>query len=151
MQNIVKCTHKNLIDWLNLRKALWPESSETKHLKEISEIIESQHHAAFMFKVREGEYVSLIELSLRFDYVNGCETSPVAFLEGIYTTSSHRQQGIANMLISHACLWAKEHNCQEIASDTHISNLISQKLHHFLTLPMSSLNAIRSTAMHQMG
>ncbi|CDH04505.1 hypothetical protein XBO1_1300079 [Xenorhabdus bovienii str. oregonense] len=34
---------KNLIDWLNLRKPLWPESSETKHLKEISEIIESQH------------------------------------------------------------------------------------------------------------
>ncbi|CDH26460.1 Aminoglycoside N(6')-acetyltransferase type 1 (fragment) [Xenorhabdus bovienii str. kraussei Becker Underwood] len=36
------------------------------------------------------------------------------------------------MLISHACLWAKEHNCQEIASNTHISNLISQKLHHSL-------------------
>ena len=32
------------------------------------------------------------EASIRHDYVNGCETSPVVFLEGIYVRSEYRKR-----------------------------------------------------------
>jgi aminoglycoside 6'-N-acetyltransferase I len=49
-----------LDDWAEMRAALWPELS--------------------------GSPVGFAEASLRHDFVNGCETSPVLFLEGICAT-----------------------------------------------------------------
>jgi aminoglycoside 6'-N-acetyltransferase I len=63
-----------------------------------------------------GELIGFAEASLRHDYVNGCETSPVAFLEGIYVTPANRRQGVAKALCAAVEEWARNQGCVEIAA-----------------------------------
>lgn len=93
------------------------------------EILASPHHSAFMARGLDGAFVGFAEVALRYDYVNGCESSPVAFLEGIYTVEGARRQGWAARLIAQVQEWAKQQGCSELASDTDIANLDSQRLH----------------------
>lgn len=79
---IVICDHDNLDAWLALRTALWPSSSPEDHRAEMREILASPHHSAFMARGLDGAFVGFAEVALRYDYVNGCESSPVAFWKG---------------------------------------------------------------------
>ncbi len=42
--------------------------------------------------------IGFIEGSIRSDYVNGTETSPVGFVEGVYVAPAMRRQGVARQL-----------------------------------------------------
>jgi aminoglycoside 6'-N-acetyltransferase I len=66
---------------------------------------------------------------LRFDYVNGCSTSPVGFLEGLYVREAARRRGVARGLVAAVELWASERGCTELASDALLVNAQSQKAH----------------------
>jgi aminoglycoside 6'-N-acetyltransferase I len=61
--------------------------------------------------------------------VNGAETSPVAFLEGIYVAPHARRSGVARKLIAHAEQWALDAGCSEFASDAAIDNTSSHAMH----------------------
>ena len=50
-------------------------------------------------------------------------------LEGIYTVEGARRRGWAARLIAQVQEWAKQQGCSELASDTDIANLDSQRLH----------------------
>jgi aminoglycoside 6'-N-acetyltransferase I len=69
------------------------------------------------------------EVSLRSDYVNGCETSPVAFLEGIYVRPEHRRHGLGRALVAAAEQWARDHGCSELGSDALLANHLSHRFH----------------------
>ncbi|EBL5154416.1 GNAT family N-acetyltransferase [Salmonella enterica subsp. enterica serovar Dublin] len=47
----------------------------------------------------DGVAIGFADASIRHDYVNGCDSSPVAFLEGIFVLPSFRQRGVAKQLI----------------------------------------------------
>ncbi|AZW16199.1 GNAT family N-acetyltransferase [Bordetella hinzii] len=76
--------------------------------------------------------VGLAEAALRRDYVNGCETSPVAFLEGLYVVPDSRRQGVGAALCAEIERWGREQGCREFASDTALDNHASQALHRRL-------------------
>nr|WP_206434384.1 GNAT family N-acetyltransferase [Iodobacter ciconiae] len=78
---------------------------------------------------QSGRALGFIELAARGDYVNGTESSPVAFLEGIYVEPSARRRGIAGKLVAAAEQWAKEYGCKEFASDAAIDNIQSHAMH----------------------
>ena len=69
------------------------------------------------------------EVSLRSDYVNGCETSPVAFLEGIYVRPEHRRRGIGRALVAAVEQWGRERGCSELGSDALLDNHMSHRFH----------------------
>jgi len=69
---------------------------------------------------------------LRHDYVNGTDSSPVVFLEGIYVVPQQRRHGVAARLIEHVAQWGRERGCVEMASDTDVDNLPSQETHKAL-------------------
>lgn len=69
------------------------------------------------------------EASVRQDFVNGCVTSPVAFLEGIYVRPEDRGSGIGRRLLSAVQSWALEQGCNELASDAHLENTESHAFH----------------------
>ena len=73
--------------------------------------------------------VGFAQCQLRHDYVEGCETSPVAFLEGIYVDEAHRRDGIAGMLLSACEEWARSIGCKEFASDCELDNHASHAWH----------------------
>ncbi len=72
------------------------------------------------------------EASIRRDHVNGCETSPAGFLEGIYVTENARRQGVARQMAAAVADWAREHGCRELASDAAIDNDASHRMHEAL-------------------
>ena len=69
------------------------------------------------------------QCQLRHDYVEGTETSPVGYLEGIYVREGARRHGIARQLISACESWAKAQGCTEFASDCELDNMDSQQFH----------------------
>lgn len=69
------------------------------------------------------------ELAIRTDYVNGADTSPVAFLEGIYVVPEARRSGIARELVAAAERWALSMGCTELACDARIENTSSHAMH----------------------
>lgn len=90
------------------------------------------HFGQYLAVAGDGTPQGFIEIALRADYVNGTDSSPVAFLEGIYVAPDERRQGIAKTLVQAAELWAREHGCVEFASDAAIDNDSSQAMHRAL-------------------
>lgn len=88
-----------------------------------------ERFAQFIACSGEREPLGFIEVALRSDYVNGTESSPVAFLEGIYVVPHARRSGIARQLVTAAERWALDRGCREFASDAQIDNTGSHAMH----------------------
>lgn len=73
--------------------------------------------------------VGFAQCGLRHDYVEGTESSPVGYLEGIFVEEPFRKQGYAKQLLDRCEEWAKEKGCSEFASDCEIDNEISRQFH----------------------
>jgi len=119
--------------WRRLRDSLWPHATAEEHEREIAEILSApERYASFMAFSETKTALGFAEASIRHDYVNGCDTSPVLFLEGIYVTPEARRQGIAKALFKCVEQWGVSHACEEFASDTDIGNIGVQALHRAL-------------------
>ena len=76
--------------------------------------------------------IGFIEGSIRSDYVNGTESSPVGFVEGVYVVPAMRRHGVARRLFEAIGDWAKARGCRELASDALLENEASQRAHRAL-------------------
>ncbi|MBZ6074941.1 aminoglycoside 6'-N-acetyltransferase [Microvirga puerhi] len=123
-----------LEDWTRLRAALWPESSREDHHREAEEfLLTPSSDAVVLLALADGSRTAgFVEVALRRDYVNGCVSSPVAFLEGIYVDRNWRRGGIARLLVKAAEAWAMERGCSEFASDADLGNTVSHAMHERL-------------------
>lgn len=92
-------------------------------------LAEPARFAQFVEYDSSGSPVGVIEVSLRTDYVNGADTSPTAFLEGIYVVPEARRSGIARRLIAEVERWALRVGCTELASDARLENTSSHAMH----------------------
>lgn len=124
-------TGKDVESWLELRAELWPGRSLEYHRDEIERTFLSGDGDAVAFIARNtaNEAVGFAEAGLRHDYVNGCSSSPVLFLEGIYVRSADRRKGIARLLCDAIVDWGKPRGCVEFASDAPLENSASHALH----------------------
>ncbi|MFD2648507.1 aminoglycoside 6'-N-acetyltransferase [Devosia albogilva] len=130
---IVPLTEANAAEWLELRLALWPDTSRQEHEAEITQILAALGDTfSILAQDREGAALGFVEASLRRDYVNGTDTSPVAFLEGIYVVPQARGRGVARALVAATETWAREQGCIEFASDALLDNVDSHAMHRAL-------------------
>lgn len=119
--------------WLPLRQSLWPDCATAEHLVEMGEFLaRPESFVQFVAYAESHEPVGLVEASLRNDYVNGTESSPVAFLEGLYVTPTHRRRGVARRLVAAVAEWAVSRGCREFASDAALQNELSHAVHRSL-------------------
>jgi aminoglycoside 6'-N-acetyltransferase I len=119
--------------WLRLRQALWPDCPREQHLADMrASVADRRRYANFLAFSAQSEAIGLAEVSLRSDYVNGTESSPVAFLEGLYVVPEARRKGVAAALVSAACEWGRGAGCSEIASDAALENVPSHVVHRAL-------------------
>jgi aminoglycoside 6'-N-acetyltransferase I len=117
-------------DWLALRIRLWPNTSLNDHRREITQQLRDHKRFLPLLAQRDsGETVGFAEVALRVDPVNGCDGSPVAFIEGIYVEPAHRRKGVARELCETAERWAKAHGCSEFASDALLDDIASRNFH----------------------
>lgn len=123
-------TADDLGAWAGLRHQLWPHLSLEEHGAEIVEALaQSGRLIAFLCVTPDGTAVGLAEASIRTDYVNGCETSPVAFLEGIVVDPAMRRRGVAALLVAAVSDWALSKGLSELASDAELHNTASHAMH----------------------
>jgi aminoglycoside 6'-N-acetyltransferase I len=115
-------------EWLVMRLALWPD--EAGNLAgELDEMLADPDAANFLARNAAGGAIGFIEATVRHDYVNGCETSPVAFVEGLFVAETHRRQGVARALVGQVAAWAKARGLTELASDALLENIDSHAAH----------------------
>ena len=120
-------------DWTAMRTALWPKGGNGAHAADIAELlVDAGETINLIARGDDGAALGFAEAALRRDYVNGCKTSPVAFLEGIFVTPEARGQGVARALVGAVEDWAREQGCTEFASDTAPDNFVSQDMHRAL-------------------
>lgn len=115
-----------------LRFALWPdEGSLAEHEAEQREELQRDKagYALFVALDPAEAVIAFAEVTRRTDYVNGCDGSPVAFLEGIYVAPGHRRRGVARALIAATRDWGRAQGCAEFASDALLDNDASHAFH----------------------
>jgi len=64
--------------------------------------------------------------------VDGCRTSPVAFLEGWYVDADCRGSGVGGALLDAVEAWARARGLHELGSDALLHNEASQRVHERL-------------------
>ncbi len=116
--------------WLALRCALWTEDDVAEHLSDMADFVaQPERYAQFIARSDAGQPLGLAEAAIRTDYVNGCDSSPVAYLEGLYVRPEQRCRGIARALVAAVAAWGRERGCTELASDCLLDNTVSQAVH----------------------
>ena len=131
--SITVATTEDAVDWAAMRQALWPRGDPGIHGADIAQLLAAPGDTINLIaRADNGRPAGFAEAGLRHDYVNGTESSPVAFLEGIYVDPAFRRTGVARQLVEAVENWARQQGCSELASDTGIANIPSQKLHDAL-------------------
>ncbi len=115
--------------WIALRLQLWPEEADVASPDDLRAYLDEPARAIALLAFDGDDAVGFAEAELRTDYVNGTETSPVGFVEGLFVAASHRRRGVGRMLIACVQDWTRERGCTELASDALLDNTASHAAH----------------------
>ncbi len=122
---------------VEMRVALWPESSIEEQTHELDAILSTGMSGTLPGVVlvsqdQDGSLLVFVEVGLR-SHADGCNTErPVGFVEGWFVREEYRNQGAGKELVDAAEAWARSLGCLEMASDTQVENLESQRAHQAL-------------------
>jgi aminoglycoside 6'-N-acetyltransferase I len=115
-----------------MRTALWPAEGHGSDIDAYFSSGPSPLLAVVLVAERpNGSLAGFIEIGLRA-YAEGCESSPVPFVEGWYVDADVRRTGVGSGLLRQAQEWARGAGYVEIASDVEIENALSLEAHHAL-------------------
>ena len=128
MLMIRKATPKDLSTVTALASRLWPDADPAELEDSFSSLL-SQGDAAVFLALSNSQPSGFAQCSLRHDYVEGTNSSPVGYLEGIYVEESHRRRGCARLLLAACEIWVREQGCTEFASDCELDNTESLRFH----------------------
>jgi aminoglycoside 6'-N-acetyltransferase I len=129
---IRRCTAADTARWVALRQLLFPDCAHEEQLLEIAEHLADDRRYADFLAHAGGSAIGLAEAELRTDYVNGTNTRPVAFLEGVFVLPQERRKGVARALVAAVAQWGRNKGCRELASDALADNYPSHAVHRAL-------------------
>lgn len=115
-------------DWLRMRLLLWTYATAEGFEPQLDPTLADPDMAVFIAALPSGRRVGFLEAGTR-PYGEGCETSPVGYVEGIYVDEDLRGRGVALRLMRAAEDWARAKGCKEMASDTWLENDASIQMH----------------------
>ena len=111
-----------------LAQALWPHHTAHELREELLPLL-GRKDAAFFLAYHDESPIGYAQCQLRRDYVEGCSSSPVGYLEGIYVAAAFRRRDVARALLARCEEWARECGCAEFASDCELGNRDSLAFH----------------------
>ena len=126
--SIRRATAEDKPAWLRMRQGLWPDAPIEYLNFDMDDRLADPDYAVFIASGEDGGLVAFIEAGLR-DYGEGCETSPVGYIEAWYVDEHIRGQKLGRELVHAAEQWAREKGCREMASDTWLENEASIAAH----------------------
>lgn len=125
---IRKAEEKDIPALTTLALELWPGHTADEMQKDLQMTMQRENAAFFLLFV-EGKAIGFAQVCLRSDYVEGTQTSPVGYLEGIYVKPNHRGRGLGRSLVTACEVWIRRKGCQEFASDCELTNEESLLFH----------------------
>lgn len=121
MVQIIKASNENLDQLTELALALWPNNDYEFIKNEFVYIIGHLSNRVYLAKSDE-EYIGFIHMSIRSGFVEGADTSPVGYVEGIYVKPDFRKKGVAKELYDAGAEWVKSKKCTQIGADIGLYN-----------------------------
>lgn len=126
---IKRLSNRNVLECAKLGKRLWPETSIMDLKTDFYGVLDDPHSEIFTSFNNDNMMNGFIQLSIRQDYVEGCEASPVGYIEGIFVNESDRHLGVASALVKKGEAWVKDLGIHEIGSDCILENTVSIDFH----------------------
>jgi aminoglycoside 6'-N-acetyltransferase I len=111
-------------EYQRMRLALWPGNDES----EIDQWLAREDARTFVAARPDGSLCGFVEVGTR-NYAEGCDSSPVAYIEGWWVDADVRRRGVGRALFVAAESWARERGHREIASDALLENTVSHESH----------------------
>jgi len=111
-----------------MRCLLWPAEDANGLAAELESMLANPDTPVFVAERGGGGLCGLLEAGTR-PYADGCDTSPVGYLEGWYVDEDVRGQGVGGALVAEAEDWAGARGLREMASDAGLDNEASHRAH----------------------
>jgi aminoglycoside 6'-N-acetyltransferase I len=115
-------------EWLRMRRLLWPDEDADRMGLELDHILANERTPVFVAARPVGGLGGFLEAGMR-DYVDGCDSSPVGYIEGWFVDEDLRGLGVGGALVSAAETWARGRGLLEMGSDAHDDNEASIRAH----------------------
>ena len=125
---IKKATNKDCLVLAELAVKMWNNHSVEELEKIFIDCVNNENAECFI-KCSDDIAIGFAQCGLRFDYVEGTNSSPVGYLEGVFVEEDFRHKGYAKELLNACENWAKDKGCSEFASDCELDNRTSLKFH----------------------
>ena len=125
---IVAASEQTIEDVTRLMIALWPDCDYAEELEHNRTLIQSPENVVLLARDKSIS-IGFAHISLRHDFVEGTETSPVGYVEGLYIVPEYRESGMGRALVKAGEAWSKQKGCTEFASDVEIGNTKSLAFH----------------------
>lgn len=125
---IHEASEKDSLTLAQMAKKIWDNDNLLELDKEFIDMIHNKNETAFI--LYEGDFpVAFANVSLRYDYVEGTDSSPVGYLEGIFVKEAYRKKSYAKSLVKKCEEWARDRGAIEFASDCLLDNRDSFLFH----------------------
>jgi aminoglycoside 6'-N-acetyltransferase I len=115
-------------EWLRMRKALWEDCPDDQQVREMEEILAGDTEEVFVAERPGGGLCGFLEAALR-SRADGCDSTPVGYIECWYVDEDVRRQGIGRTMVEAAETWARSMGCRQMASDAELWNAVSHQAH----------------------
>ena len=124
---IRRVLQEDKIEWLRMRKGIWPDAPDEYLNFDMDDNLVNDDYLV-IFACDGDKPIGLTEARIK-DYGEGCETSPVGYLEGWFVQEEYRGKGVVWIMTQAAENWVREKGCTEVASDTWLDNEPSIRAH----------------------
>ncbi len=114
-------------EWLRMRRALWPDLGPDE-AAEAADWLARPDVVTFVAARPGGELAGFAEFGTR-SWAEGCDSDPVAYLEGWYVDPDVRRTGVGAALVRAGEAWARRRGLCDLASDALIENATSHRAH----------------------
>ena len=125
---IRRATRTDNPEWLRMRLLLWPYGTAEGFSGDMDSLLADPLTPLFVVARPGGGLGGFLEAGTR-KYAEGCESSPVGYIEGWYVDEDLREQGVGTALVKAVEAWARSQGLTEMASDTWLENEASIQAH----------------------
>lgn len=115
-------------EWLRMSIALFPAHSASELAPGMRDFLAREDGAVFIAERPDGTVGGFVEVGSR-PYADGCDTSPVGFIEAWFVDEDIRRTGCGRALLEAAEGWARARGYTEMASDALLENVVSHRAH----------------------
>ena len=115
-------------EWLRMSMSLFPHTVPADHEGEMRRLLAREDAAVFIAERADGTACGYVEVGSR-PYVDGCETSPVGYIEAWWVDPDMRRGGYGRALLAAAEEWARAKGYTEMGSDALLDNRVSHEAH----------------------